>query len=314
MRPDPLPEYDLRECEDAANEVRRQARPLPSQGGKISASAFVLALSVSCEFYLSYEVIFDRLGPLPGEPWSATPAVVSFSGLICIVAFYLYTRSTAHSLPSRFVSSGVGYIALSYVLFMGLMLARLVYMNGNGGEQILSGGLLDDLSASNTSEVLGWLFDALDAPFALVFGCLFICNLYVADIALGSLVRNLPEFYALRTLREEALGLMDAVNAGERKLIALEKKREAIIRRLEPAASWEHANALAAMVEQARAPLEAKLIEFKLKKKSPRSVLHLDQGPEMNVIEFEKRVNALKADAKTIHAAFRGEDDGRKKS
>jgi hypothetical protein len=314
MKPEPLPDYDLRECEDAANEVRRIAMQLPLLLGKILICTAVFTLSVTCEFSLSYGVIFDLLGPLPGEPWSATPAIVSFSGLICILAFYLYTKSKAHSLPSRVVSTGAGYIALGYVLFMGLMLARLLYMNSGGMQEVTSGGLLDEVSTPSGTGLVSWLFDALSAPFALVFGCLFVCNLYVADAMLGHLVKKVPEFTMLRALQAEARLLMDAVHAGERELRELENKRASVLRRLEPAASMEHASEIAAMVEQARAPLEAQIIQLKLRKKPLPSVLHLDGGPEVNVIEFEKRVNALRGDAKTIHAAFRGEEDGRKKT
>lgn len=313
MKLEPLPDYDVRECEDAANEVRRMAMQLPLLLGKILICAAVFTLSVTCEFSLSYDVVFDLLGPLPGEPWSARPAIVSFAGLICILAFYLYTKDKAGSLPSRIVSAGAGFVALGYVLFMGLMLARLLYMNAGSTGGTADGGLLDDVSAPQSPGIMIWLFDALGAPFALVFGCLFICNLYVADAMLGQLIRKVPEFFMLRALQAEAQLLMDAVHAGERELRKLENKRASVLRRLEPAASMEHASEIAAFVEQARAPLDAKVLEFKLRKKPPPSVLHSDGGPEMNVIEFEKRVNALKADVKTIHAAFRGEEDGRKK-
>jgi hypothetical protein len=259
-------------------------------------------------------VIYDLIGPLPGEPWSATPAIVSLSGLICVLAFFLYTRREAQSLPARIVTSGVGYIALGYIALMGLMLARLVYQNSGAMESALSGGLLDMREPSTSSAIVQWLFQALSAPFAFAFGCLAICNLYVADAMIGRVLHGWDELHTLGERSRVAQEALETINTSAREIDDLEGKRAALLRELEPAASFTHANELAAMVQEARAPLDSWLAKIQLRKKAPASVLHGDDGPDIDVPKFKERVNALNIDAKVIYAAFRGEEDGRKRS
>lgn len=312
MKASRLPEHDRRECDEVSRDIQsRSSELLPLQVRAAVLGAILLAC-LAGEYVLSYQVVFDAIGPLPGEPPSAAPAVVAMSGMICVAAFYLFRRAFPKALPVRAVDRSSGYIALGYLVVMGLMLGNLIYTNMGGGAAPIE--LFGAGDGPADTPLLARFFEWMRGPFALVFGFLTVVNLYVAETVGTRLRETLRELHGLRERLRESRELMNEIDESERELAKLEAERQTVLRGLEPAGAYGFAGELAVMVAESRAPIEAWITAQHLRKKPPESVLAGEDTPDIDVAKLKERVNALKFDAKVIYGAFAQEPNTRTKS
>lgn len=303
-----MTDADRRECDEDFQACESRAADILPLKARAVLFALVLLVSVGGEYCLSYSVVHDLIGPLPGEPWSPVPAVVALSGLIAVIAFALYKRARPASLPVRLVNALAGYIALGFVMGMGLMLAKLIAANtGSGGETI---ALFAEAAAEDVS-FLTRIFEFIDGPFAFAFGFLTICNLYVAEYALTRLRDVLQELHEIHARLDQSRAAMNELEECERGLARLETERSQVLRALEPAGAQGYAHELAAMIAETRGSTEQWITAHQIRKKPPESVLRTDAETDIDIGKLKERISALNLDSKVIYAAFRGEEKSR---
>lgn len=300
---------DRKACEDARHALQESFSEIPPLALRALGLAAILLVSLIGEYCLSYSVVFDALGPLPGEPWSPIPAIVALSGMIAVATFALYKRTHSSSFPVRFVGSLAGYAALSFIIVMGVMLAKLIYTNMSGGD--VSATLFADTSGAADVSLLAHLFEQMTGPFALIFGLLTICNLYVAEYALSKLREALRSILERRALISAARAAMDEFEESERELARLDAERQDILQGLEPAAAYAFANKLSCVIAEARSPIEQWITAQQLRKKPAASVLGTNTEPDIDIARLKERVAALTLDAEVIYATFKGEKKGK---
>src|SRR5687767_13205739 len=107
-----LSDQDRRDCDEALQAIQARVSRLGSLRVRAAMLAGIFLLSIGGEYCLTYSVVNNVIGPLPGEPASAIPAIVSFAGLIAVIAFYFYKRVYPGSLPVRLINALAGYVAL----------------------------------------------------------------------------------------------------------------------------------------------------------------------------------------------------------
>lgn len=305
-----LPDHDRREIDEAFHTLQANARTIPNLRMRCGLLGLILLICIGGEGAMIFGVVNDAIGPLPGEAPSAVPAIVSLSGLISVIAFYLYKRAHPESLPVRFVNRVVGYIALSFLLVMGLMLAKLFFENMSSDDAALAA--LFGQQAADSKPFLSRFFDLMTGPFALVFGSLTICNLFVAETALTRLRAALRELIDVRARVANSGRAMNELEEHERELAKLDVERQQTMRALEPSGAFAFAQELSSVAAEARSPIEQWITAQHLRKKEPESVLGAKNETDIDISKLKERVASLQLDAKVIYATFRSDEKGAK--
>lgn len=299
-----MAEHDRRKMDEIFAGIQAERARLPALAARV---AVCLAAFVGCtgaEYFAIFSVVDNAIGAVAGEPASAAPAVISFGGLICVAAFALRKREAGRSVPARVLAFLPAYIALAFVLVMGIELADLFRQNMNS-DVVLDLPGAGEIAAAEPS-LLDRFFAFMSGPFALVFGLTTLCSLYVAEAALTRLRSSLRELHSLHSALREARTLKAESDECECGLGALDVKRLEISRGLHPAATAQYANELAVAVADALAPFDAFVFSHQMRRKKPASILRdSDEGEtDIDIAKFAAHVALLRLDAKSINAAI----------
>jgi hypothetical protein len=313
MKEPGLPERDRQHTEAVFNRAQHANRNSPIDKAVVSILGAAAAASLLTEGTIAYSVFSRLFAPdVPGEAAHGSALVMSLSTVLAAGAFHLYLTKNPEALAGRLLNRCIPALTIAFVVSLGLMAMRGVLEHSGiplFGADGASNFMSDEISAPETSLVDKVVLGAFGLGLAGLAVVSFWMTQRLADL-LWSRIKGVME---RRAHARETRTLMEAINADEARRRELESERQKLLRELEPKASREFANELAALVQELRGPIVGVTTPFHIWAEPPESVLKDADEPKLNVAKYEAMAAALDLTPQQIYAAFHARDEGKRK-